>query len=288
LIRQRTLSNPVTLNGKARGQRPASLRLGPAEPGSGIVLVRLDLPAGEGLFVPRWHELAPAADCVTLCNPQGHRLGALTDLLAALHGLGVDNVQAECDGSELPLIPGGALAFASAFLSAGIVDQPAPLDAMIIRRPVRLRRGDRWAELLPAPVPRVTVTLDGDADERARTISTCLSPAILLREVASTALHPPCHPDRFDDGPREHTRPARIADPARGSRARHPPEQSTADGALVRAVLNVFGHLALGGIPLIGHYRGNNPCCHLNAELLRLTFNDRNAWYPLCGGTSIG
>jgi UDP-3-O-[3-hydroxymyristoyl] N-acetylglucosamine deacetylase len=266
-LKQHSLSAAVEL----RFAGPRHIRVLPAEAGHGVTFVRRDLPAGQGLFVARWHELSGSAPCATLGNPHGHELGGVAPLLGIFYLLGLDNARVEVHGAELPRLDGAGVPGLSRSIAAGLQTLDEPRDILVVRRPVRLRRGERWAELLPAVSPRMTVHLgEAGAPRRTTTVSMSLAHAVPRCSMSS----------------------GRVTDPGlvRGSRDALTVRQAALAGAddgrsgpggRTRGILDVIGELALGGAPLVMHYRAGNPCCHLNAALVRLLVTDRAAWYTL-------
>lgn len=52
-------------------------------------------------------------------------IGVVEHFLAATAGLGIDNLEVEVEGNELPILDGSALPFAQKFIEAGFVEQKA-------------------------------------------------------------------------------------------------------------------------------------------------------------------
>ncbi len=149
-MRQRTLVRPVSCTGIGfHSAAPVRLSLEPAEAGTGVVFVRSDLPipfeipAGPGAVrVDRYVSLLGA----------GRALVAETEpLLAALYGLGVDNVRVEVNGPELPAMDGSAAPFVYLIRSAGLQRLEAPRPVLRLARPVEVREVERRARVKPAP-----------------------------------------------------------------------------------------------------------------------------------------
>ena len=70
-------------------------------------------------------------------------------VLAALHGLGVDNAIAEVDGPEIPIMDGSAAPFVAAIQQAGIVALAELRRYIQVLKPVRVVKGDSYGELRP-------------------------------------------------------------------------------------------------------------------------------------------
>jgi UDP-3-O-[3-hydroxymyristoyl] N-acetylglucosamine deacetylase len=84
-------------------------------------------------------------------------------LLAALVGLGIDNVAIELAGPEVPLLDGSALGWVEAIAQAGRTLQPAPRSIAHIDRPVTVHQGDAFVAVFPSTVTRFTYGIDFEA-----------------------------------------------------------------------------------------------------------------------------
>lgn len=167
--RQRTLEREVVLSGVGlhTGER-GTLRIGPAAPGEGLVFVR------QGRAVPALAEnVAPSVRCTRLAA-DGAEVLTPEHVLAALHGLRVDNARLELDGPEVPILDGSALPFACAIREAGIVGQEMPAPLVRLPQPVWVADGER--HVLAVPAEHLTLTV-ATAFGRA-----CAGPALLHLE----------------------------------------------------------------------------------------------------------
>jgi len=122
---QRTLSAPVSFRGTGlHTGREVCATLHPAQTGHGIVFVRSDLPGTPP--IPALLENVVRTTLATTLGVDGASIGTVEHLIAALHGLEVDNALVEVDGPELPGMDGSARPFVEAFSSTGIATQSAP------------------------------------------------------------------------------------------------------------------------------------------------------------------
>jgi UDP-3-O-[3-hydroxymyristoyl] N-acetylglucosamine deacetylase len=78
---------------------------------------------------------------VTVSDGHGLEVDLIEHLLAALGGLGIrSGVTAVVEGAELPILDGGARAFAGALLELGLGAPPQPTD-LVVSRPGRVSAG---------------------------------------------------------------------------------------------------------------------------------------------------
>jgi len=166
LSQQQTIQKEAELTGRGLFTGlPVTVRFKPAPPGSGITFVRRDQPAPVRIAA-RVENLTRRARRTALRN------GTVTvetaeHCLAALAGLGIDNVDIELDGTELPALDGSAQPFVEALLQAGLAPQPPEALTLRVAEPVRVADGD--AELLawPGEADRLDIIyeLDYGADQ---------------------------------------------------------------------------------------------------------------------------
>lgn len=156
--RQQTLASPVTFSGVGlhTGVRVSvTLRSAPAN--TGIVFRRSDL---EGFAIKAHATNVARVAYATSLMHKGVLISTTEHLLSALAALGVDNVFADIDSVEVPILDGSALPFAREILSAGLKRQRARRMYIEIVKPVEITDGAKRIAILPAPVFRVTCSID--------------------------------------------------------------------------------------------------------------------------------
>jgi UDP-3-O-[3-hydroxymyristoyl] N-acetylglucosamine deacetylase len=136
---------------------PVTMTLHAAPPDHGIVFV----VGPERVRVPVRPESLLNGHYATTIGADGIQIQTVEHLLAAIRGLGIDNLLIELDGPELPAVDGSAAPFVSLLYAAGREGQVA-----VRRPPLRvaegIRVGDehRWLQILPATDFRISYTLD--------------------------------------------------------------------------------------------------------------------------------
>jgi UDP-3-O-[3-hydroxymyristoyl] N-acetylglucosamine deacetylase len=123
-----------------------------------VVFARTDLPVPAE--VPAVHSAVTSTRLATTLGRGEATIGTVEHLLAALCGLGIDNVRAEVDGPEIPVMDGSAASFVFLIRAAGIFEQDAPRRSLRVRKPVEVRDGDRLIRIEPARGLRVTYSVD--------------------------------------------------------------------------------------------------------------------------------
>jgi len=156
---QRTLSTPITCQGIGlHSGAKVTLTLLPAPEDHGVVFVRTDLP--EKVAIPARSQHVVDTSLATTLGRDGVRVGTVEHLLAAITGLGVDNLRVEVDGPEVPIMDGSAAPFAYLIRTAGIRVQEAPKSFVVIKKPVTVVDGEKEATLRPARCFKVSCTID--------------------------------------------------------------------------------------------------------------------------------
>lgn len=158
-LQQQTLKRAVSIAGVGLHSGVAvTLRLLPAPVDSGLQFVRVDLPHQPAIPV-RSQYVTDTALATTL-GRDGVKVSTVEHLLAALQGLGIDNLRMEIDGPEVPIVDGSAAPFAQAMSEAGVRRQDAPRQFLVIKRPVTVSDGDKYATFSPARRFRIDCTID--------------------------------------------------------------------------------------------------------------------------------
>jgi UDP-3-O-[3-hydroxymyristoyl] N-acetylglucosamine deacetylase len=132
----------------------------PARADSGIVFVRTD--CAHPLEIAARPAAVTSTERATTLGRGGVTIGTVEHLLAALYGLGIDNVRIEVDGGELPVMDGSAASFVYLIRSAGVFEQREPRCALRLRRPIEVVDGDRRISLAPSRTFQVTYVVDFD------------------------------------------------------------------------------------------------------------------------------
>ncbi len=157
---QTTLKSRVMLSGiGVHSGKAVSINLLPADTDTGIVFQHIDEGSARDLRA-LISEVGGTDLCTVLGDPSGHHVGTVEHLLAALFGMGVDNLVIEIDGSEVPILDGSSANYVEAIDQAGIEVQDVKRRYIRILKPVRLESGASWAEFRPYGGTRFEVEID--------------------------------------------------------------------------------------------------------------------------------
>lgn len=156
---RRTIARPVSMRGVGLHLGVAcELTLLPAPSGSGRWFRRRDLP-GEPVVSAR-AEAAILTERRTQLGTGDAALHTVEHLLAAVAGLGIDDLEMVLDAPEPPIADGSAAPFVAMLLDAGVVEQIGRADDLELADPVRIVDGESVYEAWPADSLEVEVTID--------------------------------------------------------------------------------------------------------------------------------
>jgi UDP-3-O-[3-hydroxymyristoyl] N-acetylglucosamine deacetylase len=148
MLKQRTLKSQIKTTGVGlhTGVR-VDLTLRPAQPDTGIVFHRVDLP--DAAAIPADARNVGVTRMSSALEKDGAKVSTVEHLLSALAGLGIDNLHVDIAGPELPILDGSAGPFVFLLQSAGIAEQNAPKRYLRIKSTVEVVHGDKVARFEP-------------------------------------------------------------------------------------------------------------------------------------------
>ncbi len=184
-MQQRTLSQSVLLEGQGlHTGRPVKVILSPSGPGTGILFSRSDLDPNLKVRATVENVLSDELRQTALRVGNGV-VSTIEHLMAAFHGMGVDNAHVEVDGDELPGMDGSAREFVEAIQRTGLVEQNAPRRWIEVKKPLFIDRGDQSIVILPAPTLTISYTLSyHHEDLKDQFLTVHMLPEIFERELA--------------------------------------------------------------------------------------------------------
>lgn len=274
---QTTLKSRATLSGiGVHSGKPVSIHFLPADADTGVVF-HVDGQEFRAIV----SEVGATDLCTLLGDPAGIHVATIEHLMAALFGLGIDNLVIEVEGAEIPILDGSAAQFVEAIDQAGIDTLDVKRRYIRVLKPVRIESGASWAEFRPYGGTRFEVEIDFE------------SPAIGRQSFAS---------DINDDIFRKEISRARtfgfMKDVERLWAAGYALGSSLENSVVIgdddhiinmeglrfsnefvrHKTLDAMGDLALAGARFIGCFRSYRGGHRLNASALRRLLSDRSAF----------
>ncbi len=124
------------------------MTLRPSPPNIGIIFRRMDL--GDAPVVEARPENILDVHYATTLGKAGIEVKTVEHLLAALAGLGIDNLTVELSGPEVPAMDGSAAPFVDLLLQAGIRRYYVPKTYIRVTRPFSIDMGHRSIQVFPS------------------------------------------------------------------------------------------------------------------------------------------
>lgn len=157
------------------------LVLKPAPAEHGIRFLRSDV----GVEIPASLEHLARLDHATTLSRDGVSIDTVEHLLSALQALGVDDVQVEVDGPEVPVLDGSAAPFVILIHEAGLRPLAAHRRYLKVLKTVEVVRGGKWVRLSPSDQFRVSYTIGFDHPLlRHQSVSLRVTPESFAEEIA--------------------------------------------------------------------------------------------------------
>ncbi|MGE5307548.1 MAG: bifunctional UDP-3-O-[3-hydroxymyristoyl] N-acetylglucosamine deacetylase/3-hydroxyacyl-ACP dehydratase [Deltaproteobacteria bacterium] len=185
--KQKTIAREVIVSGKGlHSGNVVKAVFRPAPEDAGVVFFRVDLPGKPAIkaAVDNVHPKS-ASMRYSFIEKDGVQVATIEHLLAALAGLGIDNLYIELDAAELPGCDGSSLEFVETLSKAGIKEQEAQRHYITIREPVFIEENGACIIGLPAPALKISYTLDYNHPKIGSDLfQICMTPEAFAKEIA--------------------------------------------------------------------------------------------------------
>jgi len=158
---QRTIKKAIELEGRGlHTGNKARLKFKPAPVNSGINFIRDDLETRPHLHA-EWDNILVGSVIMrrTSLGNEEIQIHTVEHLMAALSGLGIDNLVIEINNNEIPGFDGSAKIIVEALERAGIDQQDSARNYFLLREPVYVQEENASIIALPYGEFRVTYTL---------------------------------------------------------------------------------------------------------------------------------
>ena len=281
--KQTTLRDQIAVSGVGvHSGSPVTLTLHPADDDTGILFQRVSRDGSVEREIRADVRAVTATEFATvLGDASGPLCSTAEHLLAALRGLGVDNVVVEIDGPEVPIMDGSALPFVDAIDQAGLTARALPRRYIEVIKPVRVARDGSLGELRPNQngfrveaeiqfdhplIGRQALSLDIEAETFRREIAGARTFGF-MKDVAKLWSAGYALGASFDNT-------LVVSE----DRVLNPEGLRYSDEFVRHKILDAVGDLALAGQPLLATYRTVCGGHKLNHAVLSALMADRSAW----------
>ena len=282
MIKQRTIKQSVTATGVGlhKGEK-VQITLRPAPANTGIVFRRVDLdPIVDIKATP--DAVGETTLCTCLVNEQGVKISTVEHLLAAVAGLGIDNLVIDVDSPEIPIMDGSALPFVYLLQSVGIETSTVIKRFIRIKKTIRVEEGDKWAELKPFEGFKVNFAIEFNhpvISNTCQSMSIDLSTCSFIKEISRARTFGFMQDIEFL---RSHNlalggslENAIVLDEYK---MLNQSDLRYDDEFVKHKILDAIGDLYMGGASIIGELNAFKSGHALNNLLIREVFKQKEAW----------
>jgi UDP-3-O-[3-hydroxymyristoyl] N-acetylglucosamine deacetylase/3-hydroxyacyl-[acyl-carrier-protein] dehydratase len=155
--KQHTILKPVSLKGVGihTGQE-VNLKFKPAKENQGYVFCRVDIP--EKPLIEANINFVVNTDRGTNLDKNGIKIRTSEHVLAALVGMGIDNILIELDAPEPPIMDGSSKYFVEALKKAGLKKQDTIREEYVVKEPISYYDKDSGSDITIIPSENYEVT----------------------------------------------------------------------------------------------------------------------------------
>ncbi|MCA9400474.1 MAG: bifunctional UDP-3-O-[3-hydroxymyristoyl] N-acetylglucosamine deacetylase/3-hydroxyacyl-ACP dehydratase [Candidatus Omnitrophica bacterium] len=185
--KQQTIQQPVQFSGKGLHTGcSVNITLKPAKENHGIHFHRVDLPGKPDIkaVLSNIQTDVNLQRCTTIGKGEAV-IHTVEHLLSVLCGIGIDNLDIDIDGIEVPGLDGSGLEFLKGIKGAGIVEQSEPYQFYEIKEPVGVELNGCSLFITPAKDFKISYTLDYNHPQmRSQFVQVSVDPNTFETEIA--------------------------------------------------------------------------------------------------------
>lgn len=281
VVHQRTLKSSINCSGVGlHSGHKITMTLNPAPVGSGVVFRRTDIRGGGAVIPARWDYVVDTRLCSVLGNDDGVTVGTVEHIMAALAGCGIDNVEIELNGAEVPIMDGSSAPFVFLIECAGVVEQDAPRRIIKVLKHIEVGYGAGHVSLSPSDMQVVDFEIDFNSSVvKRQEMSLSVVNGAFCKELANARTFGFLHEVEAlweaglaKGGSLDNAIVVGNDGILNEDGLRHE------DEFVRHKVLDAIGDLYLAGAPVIGRFKGVCSGHAANNKLLRTMFADADAW----------
>ncbi len=163
--KQRTLAKEVSLNGKGlHSGINVTITFKPAPANHGFKFCRTDLP-GKPVIDALAEHVTDTSRGTTLVQNNAS-VATIEHVLAALHGMQVDNALIELNGPEAPIMGGSASAFVEAVREAGFAELKEDRNYFVVKQKITFSDEEHGVDLIVYPDDHLSINVLIDYNSR--------------------------------------------------------------------------------------------------------------------------
>jgi UDP-3-O-[3-hydroxymyristoyl] N-acetylglucosamine deacetylase len=279
MIYQSTIAKAITLTGVGlHSGRNIRMQLRPAEAGNGIVFHRSQ---GERtVSIEAISANVVDTRLATVIGKSGLTVSTVEHLMAALCALGIDNLNIDIDGPEVPIMDGSAHYFVKAIRKAGLRSLLRSRKFLAIRKPLTVIDGEKRVTVIPSRFFRITADIAFDHPAiglQHRSVK--VTPDFFRRELAAARTF----------GFLKEVEYLKANGLAQGGSLENAvvigdegilnPEGLRFHDEFVRhKILDAIGDFSLSGFPILGHFKTFKSGHDINHQMIEKILATPDAW----------
>jgi UDP-3-O-[3-hydroxymyristoyl] N-acetylglucosamine deacetylase len=278
---QRTIKRKVTTKGIGlHSGKETELKLTPASEDTGIVFTRYDKDRGRSSCMNAFVSTVSDTRLSTNLACNNIEVRTVEHLLAALSGLGIDNVYIELTGPEVPILDGSALDFTALIIRAGIEKQSRRVSCIRITKPISISDDYSSISVYPYEGRKITCSIEYDHPLiRHESMSIDITEENFVKEIAPAKTF----------GFLKEVEILRAHGLARGGTLHNSivldegdiinKNIVTFEDEFVRhKILDIVGDSSLLGMPIYGHIVAYRPGHTMNVRFLKEILDHLDSW----------
>jgi len=157
VLNQKTIKESINFKGIGlHSGKKVVMTLFPAPPNTGIIFKRSDLK-NNNLIYPSVFNVSSASYCTKLTNESGVSVSTVEHLMAALCGLGIDNLLIDLNSEELPIMDGSAKNFVELIEKVGFKISDQPIRIIKIDKKITYKDNEKFITFEPN---KITLEID--------------------------------------------------------------------------------------------------------------------------------
>jgi len=160
--KQKTIAKEISFEGRGlHTGKAVKIKLKPAQPDTGIVFIRTDLPGCPSIKATTENILQGGrSPRRTSIGNKDTLVHTIEHMMAAFCGLGIDNVYVEIDSDEVPGLDGSSANFLDLILQAQLKEQDKERSFYIVKEPLFVEEDNSSIIVLPSSELKISYTLD--------------------------------------------------------------------------------------------------------------------------------
>ena len=160
---QSTIASVIDLSGiELHNGNFTKLKMLPADVNVGINFIRKDITDRDNIIKLTPNSVSSVSNCTSLSNAAGVKISTVEHLLATLSACGIDNMNIEIFGGEIPAFDGSAETFLKVIEIAKIKKQSSARRYVKVLNPIEVSINDSFAIIEPSNQFELDVTIDFD------------------------------------------------------------------------------------------------------------------------------